>query len=390
MAVALEAAPAPAASSQTTSTITHLQLGCQSACFGTTTPDPSTAALTQLVLSQLSSLQPPSGSGGLQPVPALLQNVVQQAACQVQESSGSGTQVQAASQTTAVIQVTSGTPADLGSTQPAGTIVDQTQQQIWQLQIGCLFYCVDTQQVQEAQQSTVVVVSVAGPATSRTTTIVVSQQTIWQLQVGCLAWCWDSTQLQQAGTESTIAVGAAPPAGDGPQAPPPSPGPPGEPAAAAAPAPASVPGASGPRAPAPATSPSAPATRADASIQLLTGARKTGLAIVGARFVASALAPPRAVSPVSGPAPAGRWRVVSTLRIADSATVTSTRVAASHPHARQRPILRSSSRSPVPAALLAQPAVSAASDARALLIIGLVLLALAGVVSIEAFRRAAR
>ena len=58
----LETPPAPDGAPQTTSTITQIQLGCLTHCFGTTTADPSTAALARLVLTHLGSLLPPSGS----------------------------------------------------------------------------------------------------------------------------------------------------------------------------------------------------------------------------------------------------------------------------------------------------------------------------------------
>ena len=40
---------------------------------------------------------------------------------------------------------------------PTPQSVTETEQQTWQLQIGCVFYCVDTQQVQQAQQSITII-----------------------------------------------------------------------------------------------------------------------------------------------------------------------------------------------------------------------------------------
>src|SRR5262249_49474218 len=101
LASALETHPAPAGPPQPT--ITQVQLGCLAQCYGTTTTDPSTASLTQRVLSHLGSLMPPSGSSGLQPTPGTEQNVSQQVACQTQVGGANVTQVQTASQTNATV-----------------------------------------------------------------------------------------------------------------------------------------------------------------------------------------------------------------------------------------------------------------------------------------------
>jgi hypothetical protein len=295
LATALETPPGSASTSQLTSTITQIQVGCLSACFGTTTTDPSTAALTQLLLSQLSSLLPPSGSSDLQSVPATEQNAVQQVACQLQQTGTVGTQVQTASQTNATVQVLAGLPADLGSAQPGGSTVDQTEQQTWQLQIGCLFYCVDSQQVQQAQQSTTTIQIVPGPSGS---TLAVVQQTIWQMQIGCLAWCWNSSQLQQATTVAVVVTEPAP-------APPPDPTPvtTAPPAQAApvssGPAPAPAVAAAGPPAGPPAVPPAPPASAAGGSamVSLAAPLRLTGLAVLGRWSRPAVAAPAKGSSP---------------------------------------------------------------------------------------------
>jgi hypothetical protein len=314
LANALETGPAPASTSQTTSTITQIQVGCLSSCFGTATSDPSTAALAQLLLSQVSSLQPPPGSSGLQPVPAIVQNVVQQAVCQIQETGAVGTQVQTASQTSTVIQVMPNLPAALGPAQPAGSTVDQTQQQIWQLQVGCLFYCVDTEQVQQAQQTTTTIQIVTGPPGSSSVTVV--EQTIWQVQIGCLAWCWTSTQVQQAGTIAVV-VSAVPPSGSGPgsgpapghspapgSTPAPAPAPEGSPAAASPTAPFS---AGVPEAPAAPSTP-APARRVGvtATVSLVGSLRRTGVAILRIEPPTAVTTPPSGQATPSGTLPVAR------------------------------------------------------------------------------------
>ena len=226
------------ASSQLSSTITQIQIGCVSQCFGLTSTGTATATLAEQVLAELSSLAPPDGSPSLDPAPGSAQNVVAQTSCQLQTGQATtGTQLQSASQSSATVQLIGlapSLPAFLispsgGSESSGNSAVDQTQQQIWQLQIGCLFYCVDTQQVQQAQQTVITIQLLAAPsgasgtdpsATSTTGTDTAAQQLIWQLQIGCLAWCYDATPLQDATSQTTVTViTLSPPASNTPTPP---------------------------------------------------------------------------------------------------------------------------------------------------------------------------
>ena len=344
LASALETQPAPGTTSQSASTITQIQLGCLTQCFGTTTTDQSTAALAQLVLTHLGSLIPPAGSSGVQPAPGTEQNVVTQVSCQAQVGGADVGQVQSASQTNATVQIVVSSVTSLAPSTPE--TVDQTQQHAWQLQIGCLFYCVDSQQVQQSQQSTTTIEIVAGP-TSATV-----QQTIWQVQVGCLAWCWNSTQSQQA-SQSTIVVVTSPPYGDGSE---PGPGPGPGPARAPGPAPVSDPpaAASGASTPVPAAPPPAPipavaalsptpANRVGgAVIRVLASPRRSGAAILTSWSVTGVPAPAGGAVPASSPLPARR-------ATAGSVPV---RKGAEVPSHRARPAANASP-APVPASLSA-------------------------------------
>ena len=95
--------------------------------------------------------------------------------------------------------------------------LSQTTQSVWQLQIGCLFYCVDSVQVQDAEQSstTVDVMTASSGGAGRVAgsgTVAVVTQTIWQVQLGCLSWCYGNTQVQQAAGQSTfVTLTPAPP-----------------------------------------------------------------------------------------------------------------------------------------------------------------------------------
>jgi hypothetical protein len=207
-ATGLAAQPSPNPASQVTSIVTQFQIGCITECFGTTTTGASTAALTQQLLSEFNSLQPVCGSSSNEPT--TIESVVDQVACQLQAAQTASTQTQVASQSATTVQVTDAAP-------PAA----QVQQGAWQLQIGCVFYCVDTQQVQQAQQSIAIINVQAGPSDSSPNAVDVTAQIIWQLQIGCVAWCYDATQVQVAAQSTTIVDESPPP----PSPPPPAPAP---------------------------------------------------------------------------------------------------------------------------------------------------------------------
>jgi hypothetical protein len=87
-------------------------------------------------------------------------------------------------------------------------LVNQTAQGIWQLQIGCVAFCQETAQYQQAEQwnSTVQALiatptSVSGTAASMANA---TAQLIWQVQIGCLFWCDDATQRQIASAHNTL------------------------------------------------------------------------------------------------------------------------------------------------------------------------------------------
>jgi hypothetical protein len=365
----LETTSAP----QVTSATTQIQLGCRSACFGTTKADPSPPAVTQLVLAELSSLVPPTDSTSRTPSSAVGQSTVEQYSYQVQQGgpAAAQTQTQIAVQTSAAVQippVAADLPALLQppAAVPGPQVESQARQQTWQLQIGCLFYCVNTQQVQEATQSTTTVVIVSGPPgssdASGAAAVVVSQQTVWQLQIGCLAWCWDSTQSQTASsTQVTTLPGTGPPSEGIPAA---GPGP------APAPSPAPV-AASG--TPIPSSAPATPTQEAggQAPIRLFHLPRATGRAILTIGSVESAVA--TVIRP-------GQWhaaqRATTRHAFADAGAIAkaSPRPA---PHRRpvphRRSIRTSSPESAAPAAISAKPVRKAANSAKAPPLVALLL-----------------
>jgi hypothetical protein len=327
------------------------------------------------VLSQLSSLVPPTGSASADPLPSPEQSVVDQTSCQQEEGGTTTTQTQTAVQTSATVQIVASLPELLQHAPAAGTL-DQSQQDTWELQIGCLFYCVGSQQVQQAAQSTTIVIVGAPPGS----TVTVVQQTVWQLQIGCVAWCWDSTQIQRA-SQSTISMVTSPTAGD--DRPP-------QPAAGPAPAPAAPPSgplsvSSSPQEPAPAggspissggTVASFPHPSATRTILLAASSRGVGLAILRSWPVGPASA--------SASRP-GTHRTAAVVEVAETIVggATAPVMDGSPPQRGHRPPRHA------PAPVLAPASVRPPSSGGGTPIVAL-LLAAAGAVFIAALRREAR
>jgi hypothetical protein len=198
-------APAPASAGSPPTPpvpgVTQVQMGCVEHCHGTTTPNRSGLTLAQIeqLLGQLQPPSPPAVSA----VPGNEQNVTQQAAAQSQ--TGDGSQSQTAGQTNGTVQI-----AGQGDGTVPVAAVNQTAQGIVQLQVGCIFYCSDTRQTQQAQQSNTTVQSVNSPGAGAANTV---SRVVWQVQVGCLVWCYDAVETQTAGASDATVVTVAPPPG---------------------------------------------------------------------------------------------------------------------------------------------------------------------------------
>jgi hypothetical protein len=234
------ALPETDAGSRPTITVTQVQLGCLSRCFGKSTTTGATIpasyryALEQLLLAIAPDSPIPASyqealeqlllaiSPGLPTLsagPAAEQNTVEQLAYQWQDGQSSPlTQRQRASQVNNAVQVvdvsaspTADRRAVLGwSGDTTGEAVNQSAQGIWQLQIGCLIFCIETQQYQQAEQSNTTIQILTQPAGSSVATraalVDLATQLVWQVQIGCLFWCWDATQVQVVVLRSTHAV----------------------------------------------------------------------------------------------------------------------------------------------------------------------------------------
>ena len=217
---------ASAVNSQPSGPVTQIQIGCVAHCFNVSLSDPATTAAGQQILAQLSSLLAPPAPPTAAPVSGVEQSVTDQTSCQHQAGpSSSPSETQSASQSATTVQVVEGTvpaaiEASLGSSAPLVPAASQTVQSTWQLQIGCLFDCVDSEQVQTAAQSSTTVELVTGPAPGSGGAVLSTvTQVIWQVQIGCLSWCYGIAQVQQVSTENTSVVCAPAPQRPSPPAP---------------------------------------------------------------------------------------------------------------------------------------------------------------------------
>lgn len=236
--------PAGGERSQATTSLTQIQLGCLAHCLGTTTSTAATGpqgARYLRILEEVLNRLPQEFLGaiaaalpGPSPAPAAQENAVAQISYQSQSASGSGSsQAQTAEQTNTTVQLYDPSSALIAGFQRAvggqaaasEETVNQTEQGIWQLQIGCLFFCEETVQFQQAVQSNTPVQPIASAAdaasTAATSAANITTQLVWQAQVGCLFWCINTTQQQIAPSGYTVMAFES----HSPAAPPPS-GPP--------------------------------------------------------------------------------------------------------------------------------------------------------------------
>jgi hypothetical protein len=193
-------APAHSASRHTSTTrrpgVTQVQVGCVEHCHGTATRDHSGLTLAQIeqLLDQLQAPSPPAATA----VPGDEQNVTQQSAAQSESGGGKSQVARQSNGTVQAVAAPGGAPA---------AAVNQTAQGVVQLQVGCIFYCSGTHQVQQVQQSTRTVQSVNSGGAGAANTVA---RVVWQVQVGCVAWCDNTVETQSAGASDSTVVTVAP------------------------------------------------------------------------------------------------------------------------------------------------------------------------------------
>jgi hypothetical protein len=209
--------------SQITSSVTQIQLGCLAHCFGITTTSAAVSGGIEQTIEQLLSILA-SNSSSHAALAASQQSVVDQTSYQWQGGPTSQTQVAVQTNTTIqVVDLASKIAAALAPSDPnAAAATNQTEQGIWQLQAGCLVFCSQTGQSQQAQQSNTIV-QVLSPSAGQPTGTAgavtnVGRQVIYQLQIGCLFWCYDATEQQAASQTTTTqqVLISSPPPGSGP------------------------------------------------------------------------------------------------------------------------------------------------------------------------------
>ncbi len=193
-------------SSSVASSVTQIQLGCLDFCFGTTTLQAAGDQLEPEALAQLLAGLGWSSPALSDPAAAAERNVTDQTASQTQVGQdGTGAALQSATQVATTVQ------AGVGS-----TVVNQTAQGIWQVQVGCIFDCVGTQQTQQAEQSSSTLQVLGGTPGSAgaaaPTAVNTTVALVWQLQIGCLFWCYDAVEVQTAGVSQLgpVVVSGAP------------------------------------------------------------------------------------------------------------------------------------------------------------------------------------
>jgi hypothetical protein len=229
---------APGAGSSVTTRITQLQIGCISYCVDSTPsseplpPGVLNAAeqlLTQPLGAALEQLLAALGIGGapsLAPAVGSEQNVVSQVSSQLQIGAAGG-QSQSASQSNTTVQTSAPAATGPGSGDKAppdpspsalAAVVNQAEQAILQLQIGCLMFCTQTTQEQQAAQSNTAlqVIPADGPGSASGlagsgvaasgSAVDTAIQLIQQVQIGCLFVCEGATELQSAMASDNVAV----------------------------------------------------------------------------------------------------------------------------------------------------------------------------------------
>jgi hypothetical protein len=187
------------------SEVRQIQIGCLAHCFGTTTTttDPSIAGYRDALERILRELA--TGLAGLGSRPAIATNTVQQSSYQSQSGAA-----EASAQSQGVSQVgDSAQLLDAGAEAVRGQsreVFNQTTQGIWQLQIGCLIFCHQTTQYQQAEQDnrTTQTASASAPVAGGSVAAAanVTAQLIWQAQVGCMFWCYDASEQQIASSHN--------------------------------------------------------------------------------------------------------------------------------------------------------------------------------------------
>src|SRR5579872_2007398 len=175
--------------------VIQIRLGCVSHCFSRTKPASRIGGRRRRLTARLLRALADRGLRAVTALSRVQANVASQSSFQLQQGTTS-TVAQTQSAVQALLLIA--TPA-MRRQAAAGT-----RQAIFQLQIGCVAFCVHTRQYQHADQSVTTIY--AGPALQAFLRPAMrTHQEIWQLQIGCLFWCYDVVQRQSA-AHTAIAI----------------------------------------------------------------------------------------------------------------------------------------------------------------------------------------
>ncbi|HEV2980106.1 MAG TPA: hypothetical protein VGX51_01635, partial [Solirubrobacteraceae bacterium] len=198
--------------------LSQIQLGCVAECFGTTTTTLATVppSYAQAVRAVIRAIRVDLSKVAA----AAEQNTVEQTSYQSQRNPrGASVQTQSASQTNTGVQRYGASPliAALQNTlnrSAAPEAGNGAVQGIWQLQVGCLMFCNETGLSQRAAQSSSTdqaeAPAQAAPGLA-SPSVAGGTQLVWQAQIGCLFWCLNTTEQQTAAGQNGPTVHA----GDG-------------------------------------------------------------------------------------------------------------------------------------------------------------------------------
>jgi hypothetical protein len=223
-----ESAATSEAPSVASSEVRQIQLGCVAHCVGATTTTAASSFTGYWRLLEHLLREVGAGLATLNARPAIDSDAVEQTSYQLQSGSGEASaQLQRMAQVSYNEQLRAAGAESQASGAEAGELFNETTQAIWQLQVGCLIFCQETTQYQQAEQSnSTTQTAPAATAGASAAAANVATQLIWQAQIGCLFFCYDATEQQVASADNVYSrlplEAPATSAPEGPTSPPPS------------------------------------------------------------------------------------------------------------------------------------------------------------------------
>ncbi len=199
--------------------IVQIQLGCLLHCFGRTTRTPNVGGIQQ-VLTRVLAGRGRCASPARDAWPGAERIIFRIARKWRRSDRWRGGRSRHASEATTTAEgLVSSLLAEfvsaLGRSEPRTTRAgSRTVQRIWQIQLGCLVLCTETRQRQRAEQFNETLPArlprSGAPGESTASATGLADQRIWQLQIGCLFWCDDAVEQQYAVTQNGVSTAMSP------------------------------------------------------------------------------------------------------------------------------------------------------------------------------------